>query len=170
MVRAWIGWFVALNLLWLLLISSFVVAEEVLGLFASAVAATAAVAVGRQRLIRFRPRLRWVYALRRLPLRAVRETWLVIGALLRQLAGGRPARGHFLAVPVSLPDDPMSQRPSGLCSPPANRSRRTATCSRSTPSASLMLVHRLITRSRAIRERLRLPDRRRRCCSPAWRR
>jgi multisubunit Na+/H+ antiporter MnhE subunit len=106
MVRAWIGWFVALNLLWLLLVSSFVVAEQVLGLAASAVAATAAVAVGRQRLIRFRPRLRWLYAYRRLPLRAVSETWLVLGALLRQLAGGRPARGRFFTVPVSLPEDP----------------------------------------------------------------
>ncbi len=144
MLRAWIGWFVALNLLWLLLISSFVVAEEVLGLFASAVAATAAVAVGRQRLIRFRPRLRWVYALRRLPLRAVRETWLVIGALLRQLAGGRPARGHFLAVPVSLPDDPDESA----------TKRALLTAGESFPPNSyvleidtergLMLVHRLI--------------------------
>jgi multisubunit Na+/H+ antiporter MnhE subunit len=144
MVRAWIGWFVALNLLWLLLISSFVLAEEVLGLFASAVAATAAVAVGRQRLIRFRPRLGWVYAYRRLPLRAVRETGLVIGALLRQLAGGRPARGRFLAIPVSLPEDPdesASKRAlltAGESFPPNSYVLEIDT------ERSLMLVHRLI--------------------------
>lgn len=144
MVRAWIGWFVALNLLWLLLIADFVLAEEVLGLFASALTATAAVAVGRQRLIRFRPRLRWIYAYRHLPVRAIRETGLVVGALMRQLAGGSPARGEFFSVPVSLPDDPdqsASKRAlltAGESFPPNTYVLEID------PERNLMLVHRLI--------------------------
>lgn len=106
MVRAWLIWFVALNLLWLALISSFVLAEEILGLFAAALAATAAVAVSRQRLISFRPRLEWLLQARRLPWASVRETGLVLAALARQLAGGEPARGRFRTLPVSLPPDP----------------------------------------------------------------
>ena len=106
MARAWIGWFLALNLLWLMLISALVPEEEALGVLASALAATAAVAVNRQGLFRFRPRLGWLLAARVLPGRTIRETGLVLGALFRQLAGGRPARGQFRSIPVSLPDDP----------------------------------------------------------------
>lgn len=106
MVRAWLIWFAALNLLWLALISSFVLAEEVLGLFASALAATAAVAVRQQRLFRFRPRLAWLLQARRLPWASVRETGLVLAALIRQLTGSEPARGRFRTAPVSLPRDP----------------------------------------------------------------
>jgi multisubunit Na+/H+ antiporter MnhE subunit len=106
MARAWIAWFVALNLLWLLLISAWVPEEEVLGLFASALAATAAVAVQKQGLIRFKPRLRWLLAARSLPLASVRQSALVLAALARQLAGGEPVRGRFRTEHVSLPSDP----------------------------------------------------------------
>jgi multisubunit Na+/H+ antiporter MnhE subunit len=109
MIRAWIGWFVALNLLWLALIAQFVVAEEILGLFASALAASAAVALARQRLFTFRPRLRWVLPARRLPWQTVKETGWVLGALARQLAGGEASIGRFRTIPVSLPADEGEQ-------------------------------------------------------------
>ena len=67
MVRAWLVWFVALNLAWFLLIDNLVLAEQVLGLCASALAATAAVALARQRLFRFRPRWEWILPAWRLP-------------------------------------------------------------------------------------------------------
>jgi membrane-anchored protein YejM (alkaline phosphatase superfamily) len=47
-VIGWLAWFAALNLLWLLLISAWIPEEEVLGLFAAAVAATAAEVVREQ--------------------------------------------------------------------------------------------------------------------------
>jgi hypothetical protein len=104
MVRAWLAWFVALNLGWFLLIDNLIFAEQVLGLFASALAATAAVALGRQRIFKFRLRWSWVWPAWRLPWRTVRETGWVLGALMRQLAGGKAARGSFRQLPVSLPD------------------------------------------------------------------
>jgi multisubunit Na+/H+ antiporter MnhE subunit len=105
MVRAWIAWFAALNLVWFALIDNLILAEQVLGLFASAVAATAAVALARQRLFRFRPRWEWILPAWRLPGRSLRETGWVLGALARQLGGGRAARGSFRHVPVALPED-----------------------------------------------------------------
>lgn len=105
MIRAWIAWFVLLNLTWFLLIDNLILAEQVLGMFASALAATAAVALGRQRLFRFRPRWAWVAPARRLPWQTVVETGWVLGALFRQLAGGPKRRGSFRQVPVTLPDD-----------------------------------------------------------------
>jgi multisubunit Na+/H+ antiporter MnhE subunit len=144
MVRAWIAWFVGLNLLWLLLISAWVPEEEVLGLFASALAATAAVAVQRQGLIRFRPRLRWVLAARSLPVASVRESALVLAALARQLTGGTPVRGRFRTEAVSLPSDPDE----------AATKRALLTAGRSfppneyvleiDPERELMLIHELI--------------------------
>lgn len=105
MVRAWIAWFVLLNLVWFLLIDGFVIAEQILGLAASAVAATAAVALGRQRIFQFRPRWEWVLPAWKLPWQTVVESGWVLGELFRQLAGGTAKRGSFRQVPVTLPDD-----------------------------------------------------------------
>lgn len=100
----WLAWFVALNVLWLALISAFVFEEAVLGLFASALAATAAVAVREQRLVRFRPRMRWLLGIRRLPWDSVRESGWVLGALWRLLRG-KEVRGRFRTRRVELPYD-----------------------------------------------------------------
>ena len=105
MVRTWIAWFLALNLIWFALIGSFILAEEVLGAFASALAATAAVGLARQRIFKFRPRLRWFLPAWKLPWRTVVETGWVLGALARQLGGGPAKRGSFRRVPVTLPVD-----------------------------------------------------------------
>ncbi len=109
MVRAWLAWFALLNLTWFLLIDGFVVAEQVLGLAASAVAATAAVALGRERIFKFRLRWEWILPAWRLPWRTVVETGWVLGALFRQLAGGPAKRGSFRRVPVTFPDDPSEE-------------------------------------------------------------
>jgi hypothetical protein len=102
-VVGWLAWFAALNALWLVFISAFVVAEEVLGVVASAVAATAAQAVREQGLTGFRVRPRWVWHARVLPWRAVRETGVVLAALARHVTGRGPVRGRFRVVPVTLP-------------------------------------------------------------------
>lgn len=108
-IRGWLGWFVVLNLLWLVFISAWVLEEAILGVVAAAVAATAAEAVREQGLAGFRPHARWLWRARVLPWQAVRESGLVLAALLRQLTGGAPVRGRFRLVPVALPDDPDEQ-------------------------------------------------------------
>jgi multisubunit Na+/H+ antiporter MnhE subunit len=105
-IVGWLAWFAVLNVLWLVFISAWDVEEEILGLFASAIAATAAEVVREQGLVGFRPRARWLWQVRLLPARSVRESVQVLGALARQLAGRGAVRGRFRLVEVSLPDDP----------------------------------------------------------------
>jgi hypothetical protein len=108
-VRGWLAWFVALNALWLVLISAWVPAEEILGLFASAIGATAAEAVREQGLTRFKPRVAWLWQARVLPWRAVTESAVVLAALARHTIGRKPVRGSFRVRHISLPDDPDEQ-------------------------------------------------------------
>jgi hypothetical protein len=91
----WLGWFVALNVLWLAFISAFDLAETLVGVVAAAIAATAATVVGQQGLVTFRPRPRWLLGIWRLPWRAVTDTVVVFGALARRIFRGEPIHGRF---------------------------------------------------------------------------
>jgi multisubunit Na+/H+ antiporter MnhE subunit len=104
-IVGWLAWFVVLNVLWLVLIAAWVPAEEVLGLVASAIAATAAEAVREQGLAGFRLRPRWLWHARVLPWRAVRESVEVLRILARHVMRKAPAQGRFRVVAVALPDD-----------------------------------------------------------------
>jgi hypothetical protein len=104
-IKGWLVWFVALNVLWLVFISAWVVEEEILGLFAAAIGATAAEAVREQRLTGFRIRARWLLKARELPWRTVRESALVLRALVGQATGRAPVQGRFRVVEVTLPED-----------------------------------------------------------------
>ena len=108
-VAGWLAWFAVLNLIWLVLISAWIPEEAILGVLASAVAATAAEAVREQGMAGFRPRARWLWRARVLPWRAVRQSGLVLAALARLVTGRAPVRGRFRVVPVELPDDPHEQ-------------------------------------------------------------
>jgi hypothetical protein len=108
-VAGWLAWFAVLNLLWLVFISAWVLEEEILGLFAAALAATAAEAVREQGLAGFRLRMRWLWRARVLPWRVVRESRVVLTALARQATNRTAVRGRFRVVPVALPDDPHEQ-------------------------------------------------------------
>jgi hypothetical protein len=108
-VAGWLGWFAVLNLLWLVLISAWLPEEAILGLFASAVAATAAEVVREQGVAGFRPRFRWLWRARVLPWRAVQESVLVTAALAREVTGRAHVAGAFHVVPVALPEDPHEQ-------------------------------------------------------------
>jgi multisubunit Na+/H+ antiporter MnhE subunit len=108
-VTGWLAWFAVLNVVWLVFISAWVLAEEILGLFAAAVGATAAEAVREQGLAGFRFRARWLWHARVLPWRAVRESWLVVVVLARHVAGRASIRGRFRVVAVTLPEDPHEQ-------------------------------------------------------------
>jgi hypothetical protein len=108
-IGAWLAWFVVLNALWLVFIAAWVLDEEVLGLVASAIAATAAEAVREQGLAGFRLRPRWLWHARVLPWRAVRESALVLAFLARHVTRRAPVRGVFRVAPVALPEDKREQ-------------------------------------------------------------
>jgi multisubunit Na+/H+ antiporter MnhE subunit len=104
-IRFWLGWFLALNLLWLALISAFDLAETLLGLGAAALGASAATVVYEQRFVTFRPRARWMLDSWRLPAAIVRDTVAVFGVLWRRLARGERIEGRFRTEPFRLGRD-----------------------------------------------------------------
>ena len=107
-VGFWIAWYVPLVVLWLAFVDTFDPAEVALGLVAAAVAATAAELVRSKDLVGFRLDPRWLRGLPGLPLRVLRDTWLLTAALWRHCTG-RPVRGLFRVVPFpSEADDNRS--------------------------------------------------------------
>jgi multisubunit Na+/H+ antiporter MnhE subunit len=100
--RFWLGWFLALNVLWLAFISAFDVAETVVGMVASAIAATAATAVRKTGLVEFRPRIAWLLAIWRVGPRIFVETYELFMVLWRRIVRGEPIRGRFRAEPFRI--------------------------------------------------------------------
>jgi multisubunit Na+/H+ antiporter MnhE subunit len=143
-VAGWLGWFAVLNVLWLVFISAWVIQEEVLGLLASAVAATAAEAVREQGLVGFRPRARWLWQVRVLPARAIRESVEVLAVLARRLAGRGSVRGRFRLVGVTLPDDPNEAAAKRALLTAGESFAPNAYVLAIDPEEGLMLVHELI--------------------------
>jgi multisubunit Na+/H+ antiporter MnhE subunit len=143
-IVGWLAWFAVLNVLWLVFISAWVVEEEILGLFASAIAATAAEVVREQGLVGFRLRARWLWQVRLLPARSVRESVDVLGALGRQLAGRGPVRGRFRLVEVSLPDDPDESAAKRALLTAGESFAPNAYVIAIDPHENLMLVHELV--------------------------
>jgi multisubunit Na+/H+ antiporter MnhE subunit len=143
-IVGWLAWFAVLNVLWLVFISAWVVEEEILGLFASAIAATAAEVVREQGLVGFRLRARWLWQVRLLPARSVRESVDVLGALARQLAGRGAVRGRFRLVEVSLPDDPDESAAKRALLTAGESFAPNAYVIAIDPRENLMLVHELV--------------------------
>ena len=106
LIYTWLAWFAALNVLWLVLISAWVIEEEILGLVGAAVGATAATAVHAQEIVPFRLPPRLLLGVLRLPGPAIKESAFVLGALARKLTGRGNVRGVFRTVAVELPADP----------------------------------------------------------------
>jgi hypothetical protein len=103
--RFWLGWFAALNVLWLAFISAFDPAETVFGIFASALAATAATAVRTTGLVEFRPRVAWLLAIWRVGPRIFVETYELFMVLWRRVMRGEPIRGRFRTEPFRIGRD-----------------------------------------------------------------
>ena len=93
-----ISWVLLTGLYILLVLDSVDIAELVMGAIAAAFGATAAAVVRSQRLVVFRPQLRWALGLWRLPLQAVRDTGVLVAALGRRLILRQPVDGSFRAV------------------------------------------------------------------------
>ena len=103
--RFWLGWFVPLNLLWLAFISAFDTTETVFGIFASALAATAATAVRQTGLVEFRPRVAWLLAIWRVGPRIFMESWELFLVLWRRVVRGEPIQGRFRTEPFRIGRD-----------------------------------------------------------------
>jgi hypothetical protein len=97
-IAVWLGWFVVLSLVWLALVATLNWQEELVGVLAAAIGATAAEAVQAQGLVQGRLKLRWLVGLWRLPWDVLVETWQVFAVLSRQLAGGPRIAGRFYCV------------------------------------------------------------------------
>jgi hypothetical protein len=94
-----VSWVLLTGLYILLVLDSVDMAELVTGGVAAAVGATAATTVRSQRLVAFRPRLRWALGLWWLPLQTIRDTGILIAVLWRRLVLRQPVGGSFRAVP-----------------------------------------------------------------------
>lgn len=97
-IAVWLAWFVVLNLVWLALVATLNWQEEIAGVIAAAIGATAAEAVQAQGLVHGRLKLRWLAGLWRLPWDVLVESWQVFAVLFRQLAGGPRIGGRFYCV------------------------------------------------------------------------
>jgi multisubunit Na+/H+ antiporter MnhE subunit len=97
--RRWLVWFGCLMGLWLLLTSTFDPQETAVGVLASSLAATAAVAVGAQEIIRIRIDPRWLPHVHRVVGRVLVDNWSALSLLVRYLAGRAEVRGAFRALP-----------------------------------------------------------------------
>src|SRR5919199_3158919 len=119
-LNQFIFWVVSLSILTglylLLVVDSIDVSRLITGLVAAAVGAAAATAVRSQRLVIFRPRLRWALGLWRLPLQAMRDTGILVAVLWRRLVLRRPVGGSFRAVPfrASGEDSEAAARRAGV--------------------------------------------------------
>src|SRR5918911_2351946 len=94
-----VSWIILTGLYLLLVVDSIDMSELITGIVAAAVGATATTAVRSQRLVVFRPRLRWALGLWRLPLQATLDTGVLVAVLWIRLVLRRPVGGSFRAVP-----------------------------------------------------------------------
>jgi multisubunit Na+/H+ antiporter MnhE subunit len=85
--------------LWLLLTSTLAGSEAIVGVGASAIAATFAEMSREHVAPRFRPRARWLARGWRVPVAMVTDTWLVLLALWGELTGTKRVRGSLRTVP-----------------------------------------------------------------------
>src|SRR3954453_13926228 len=98
-VLFWVAWWVVLAAFWLLLVDTVKAPELYAGAVAAALGASFMTAVRAQRIVAFRPRLRWLIALPVLLPRSAADMGLLAGALARRLVLRREVRGQFRVVP-----------------------------------------------------------------------
>jgi multisubunit Na+/H+ antiporter MnhE subunit len=95
MIAHWLGWWLALLVFYLLLAVSLTVAEVVVGAMAAALSATVAVITIKVGSLYYRPQLRWLRPLSRLPWRVLTDSVLLCAALWRRVAEQRMVEGSF---------------------------------------------------------------------------
>src|SRR5436189_283227 len=91
----WLGWWIASMLLWLALTSTLKASEAIVGMGASAIAATAAEIVRINLPRKIRVRVRWLRHAWRLPYHIVSDTITVFSRLGRSVVTQAQPRGSF---------------------------------------------------------------------------
>jgi multisubunit Na+/H+ antiporter MnhE subunit len=95
----WLAWWVALLVIWILLVDTFDPEELLVGALAAAISATVAVAVHRRGYIRFWPRARWLLQVPYLVWDVGVDCGLLAVALWNRVVRRRPVRGETIRVP-----------------------------------------------------------------------
>jgi len=98
-VMFWLTWWVALTVLYWLLVFKTEPAELVAGAVCGAISATGADLVRRYGSVRFAPGWGWLPALVPLPLVIVRDTFRLAGVLWRVIVRREDVRGRYVALP-----------------------------------------------------------------------
>lgn len=98
-VAAWLGWWVALAALYLLLVDKIDVPEAVTGAVIASTGATGAVLVRRQRRALLRPRARWLLDAWRPLLGLFTDVWPLLRVLVSHGVLRRPAPSGYVEVP-----------------------------------------------------------------------
>jgi multisubunit Na+/H+ antiporter MnhE subunit len=96
-VLLWFSWWVVFFVVYMLLAGVLVTAELILGAAAAALAASVAELVRVQDARQFRPRLRWVLRVYRLPPAILADCVVVFRALWRHVVRNEEVRGDFRA-------------------------------------------------------------------------
>src|ERR1700734_3292791 len=104
-VVAWLGWWVLLMSLWIMLDDSLATDELLAGAGAAALAALVAELATYQAAAGFRMRIRWLVPALRLPGQVAADTVTVYAALWRRLARGEQPDSAFVAEPAWYGDD-----------------------------------------------------------------
>lgn len=104
-VLVWLAWWVLMMSLWVMVGDSIQFDELLAGAGAAALAALAAEFAAYQATVRFRMRPGRLLAqeMLLLPARVVRDTFTVLGALVRTLATGSPPDGGFAELRADMP-------------------------------------------------------------------
>lgn len=106
---SWLGWSAFLFPVYLLLAGTLDWQDLVIGALVAAVSAVATVAAWRVRRLHFRPRLRWLAPLSRVPGQVLIDCGVVFAALGRRLFRGQTVEGVFRTIPFDPGgDDPES--------------------------------------------------------------
>ena len=109
LVGYWAGWWLAFWVLYGLFVAKLTWEEILAGCVLAALAALAVTVTHRAGGLRYRPRLRWLGLMGRLPGRVLADCGIVALALWRALVLRRPVHGVFRTVPFDAGgDDPES--------------------------------------------------------------
>jgi hypothetical protein len=98
-VRFWLGWWVCLTVLYVLLVFKTEAAELVAGAVCGAISATGADAVRRASRTRFRPGWGWLPAAARIPGAVVVDTVRLVVVLWRVIVRREVVRGRIVSLP-----------------------------------------------------------------------
>jgi multisubunit Na+/H+ antiporter MnhE subunit len=104
-LRFGLAWWAVLMGAWLLLVESFAVAELLVGVIASAAAASVAEAVRERGYVRFSPRAKWLTRAPGVAVQILIDCGTLLVALCRHVLGTRKVRSVLIRVPFRYGDD-----------------------------------------------------------------